>query len=146
MPVHSEVLARLGPALGQEAGPLVQLLSSRMQQRPHGECRISAQQLGGATTRINRAATSFIHRDSIWKPWITAAWNPGDQAGRQQSLAWMDQVNADFRTSCPGVHLAQLHDHLPGHQGELIEAFEEWLPELRQLKSELDPKGRLPPL
>ena len=146
MPAHSEVLARLGPALGQEAGPLMQLLSSRMQQRPHGECRISAQQLGGATTRINRGATSFVHRDAIWKPWITAAWNPGDQVGRQQSLAWMNQVNADFSTSCPGVHLAQLHDHLPSHQGELIEAFEEWLPELRQLKRELDPKGRLPPL
>ena len=65
---------------------------------------------------------------------------------RQQSLEWMQQVSDDFRTTCPGVHLAQLHDHLPGHQKELVDAFGEWLPDLRQLKSELDPKGRLPPL
>ena len=146
IPVHSEVLARLGPAMGQEAGPLMQCLSLRMQERPHGGCRISAQQLGGATTRVNRGSTSFIHRDSVWKPWITAAWNPGDRVGRQQSLQWMDQVSSDFSTTCPGVHLAQLHDHLPGHHRELVDAFGEWLPELRQLKSELDPKGRLPPL
>ena len=146
MPVHSEVLARLGPALEHESGPLIELLSFRMQERPHDGCRISAQQLGGATTRINRRSTSFIHRDSVWKPWITAAWNPGDHAGRQKSLQWMDQVSADFSTTSPGVHLTQLHDHLPGHQRELVDAFGEWLPELRQLKSELDPEGRLPPL
>ena len=143
---HSEVVARLGPAMGPEAGPLMQLLSSRMQERPHRGCRISAQQLGDATTRIGRRSTSFIHRDSVWKPWITAAWTPGDQAERQQSLQWMHQVSKDFSTTCPGVHLAQLHDHLPSHQSELVDAFGEWLPELRQLKSELDPQGRLPPL
>ena len=58
----------------------------------------------------------------------------------------MHQVSKDFSTTCPGVHLAQLHDHLPSHQSELVDAFGEWLPELRQLKSELDPQGRLPPL
>ena len=96
--------------------------------------------------RIKRESSSFVHRDSMWKPWITAAWNPGDLPGRQQSLQWMDQVNDDLRQACPGVHLAQLHDHLPGHQQELMEAFGDWLPELRQLKSALDPEGRLPPL
>jgi hypothetical protein len=146
MPFHSEVLARLGPALGPKAGPLMELLRSRMQERPHGGCRISAQQLGGSTTRIDPGSTSFIHRDSIWKAWITAAWTPGDRLGRQQSLQWMDRVSADLSTTCPGVHLTQLHDHLPGHQQELVDAFGDWLPGLRQLKSELDPEGRLPPL
>ncbi|QNI55110.1 FAD domain-containing protein [Synechococcus sp. BIOS-E4-1] len=145
-PVHNEVTGRLGPALGRKASPLIERLSARIQQRPHDECRISAQQLGGATTRVNRESTSFIHRDSMWKPWITAAWNPGDLAGRERSLQWMDQVSDDLRQACPGLHLAQLHDHLPGHQRELVDAFGEWLPELRQLKSELDPEGRLPPL
>ena len=145
-PVHNEVTGRLGPALGRKAGRLIELLSVRKQQQPHKACRISAQQLGGATTRINRASTSFIHRDSMWKPWITAAWTPGDHAGREQSLKWMDQVSDDLRQACPGLHLAQLHDHLPNHGQELVDAYGEWLPELRQLKRELDPEGRLPPL
>mgnify|MGYP001160793972 CR=1 FL=1 len=146
IPPHSEVIARLGPALNHQAGPLIEHLSTRIRERPHNGCRISAQQLGGATQRISPGETSFIHRDSIWKPWITAAWNPGDQAGREQSLAWMDQVSEDFRKVCPGVHLAQLHDHLPGHQKELEDAYGDWLPALRQLKAELDPEGRFPPL
>ena len=58
----------------------------------------------------------------------------------------MDQVSEDFRKVCPGVHLAQLHDHLPGHQKELEDAYGDWLPALRQLKTELDPEGRFPPL
>ena len=146
IPVHNEVTGRLGPALGRKASPLIELLSERIEQRPHDGCRISAQQLGAQTTRINRESTSFIHRDSMWKPWITAAWNRGDQDGRERSLQWMDQVSDDLRQTCPGLHLAQLHDHLPNHHQELIDAFGDWLPELRQLKSELDPEGRLPPL
>ena len=47
---------------------------------------------------------------------------------------------------CPGVHLAQLHDHLPFHQHELDLAFGVWLPELRELKRRKDPGGMLPPL
>ena len=58
----------------------------------------------------------------------------------------MDQVSDDLRQAFPGLHLAQLHDHLPNHRQELVDAFGEWLPELRQLKRELDPEGRLPPL
>tara|TARA_B100001109_G_scaffold48661_2_gene39228 strand:- start:73 stop:1314 length:1242 start_codon:yes stop_codon:yes gene_type:complete len=143
---HSEVIGRLGPALGRKAGPLIERLSARLNERPHRGCRISAQQLGGATARIDRQRTSFIHRDSVWKPWITASWNPGDLSGRERSLQWMDQVSDDLRQAFPGLHLAQLHDHLPNHRQELVDAFGEWLPDLRQLKSELDPEGRLPPL
>jgi FAD/FMN-containing dehydrogenase len=145
-PFHNEVTGRLGPALGRKARSLIERLSERMQERPHDACRISAQQLGGATTRINSESTSFIHRDSMWKPWITAAWNPGDLAGRERGLQWMDEVSDDLRQACPGLHLAQLHDHLPNHRQELVDAFGDWLPELQKLKAELDPEGRLPPL
>ena len=58
----------------------------------------------------------------------------------------MDEVSDSFSAVCPGVHLAQLHDHLPGHRQELEDAFGDWLPALRQLKAELDPEGRFPPL
>ena len=145
-PMRCEVLGRLGPAIGHNAKSLMGRLEDHMQHRPHRSCSISAQQLGGATMRIAPDSTSFVHRDAIWKPWITAAWAPGDQAGRERSLDWMQQVSNDFRLSCPGVHLAQLHDHLPSHQQELIDAYGDWLPKLRALKSELDPRGQLPPL
>ena len=63
--LHSEVTGRLGPALEPLAGPFVELLRSRMQERPHRGCRISAQQLGGATTRIDREITSFRSRKAV---------------------------------------------------------------------------------
>lgn len=143
---HSEVLGRLGPVLTDQAEALIEKLERHMRQRPHPACRISAQQLGGATARIDPDRTAFVHRDAQWKPWITASWTPGDVEGRWRSLAWMERVNDDLRASCPGVHLAQLHDHLRGHQQELSEAFGSWLPELRHLKSNLDPEAKLPPL
>ena len=143
---HSEVLGRLGPAFADRAQVLIERLAERMHQRPHPACRISAQQLGGATARIDPKHTSFIHRNAQWKPWVTAAWNRGDSQGRWRSLAWMEQVSEDLRTTCPGLHLAQLHDHLPGHQKELSDAFGSWLPELRHWKANVDPGGMLPPL
>lgn len=143
---HSEVLGRLGPAFADQAQTVIEQLERHMHQRPHPACRISAQQLGGATARIDPDRTAFVHRDAQWKPWITAAWMPGDGEGRRHSLAWMERVSDALRPCCPGLHLAQLHDHLPGHQQELIDAFGSWLPELRKLKANVDPDAKLPPL
>ncbi|QNI73714.1 FAD-binding protein [Synechococcus sp. NOUM97013] len=144
--LHSEVLGRLGPAFADQAASVIEQLQRQMRQRPHPACRISAQQLGGATARIDPSFTAFVHRDAQWKPWITAAWTPGDLEGRLRSLAWMEGVSDDLRTCCPGVHLAQLHDHLPNHQQELRDAFGSWLPELQHLKANVDPDAKLPPL
>ena len=119
---------------------MIEQLERHMRQRPHPACRISAQQLGGATARIDPSRTAFVHRDAQWKPWITAAWTPGDLEGRWRSLAWMERVSDDLRVCCPGLHLAQLHDHLPSHQQELRDAFGSWLPELRHLKANVDPE------
>ena len=47
----------------------------------------------------------------------------------------MDEVSDDLRQACPGLHLAQLHDHLPNHRQELVDAFGDWLPELQKLKA-----------
>ena len=55
----------------------------------------------------------------------------------------MDCVNHALMELNPGVHLAQLHDHLPCHDQELKDAFGSWLPSLQQLKVELDPDQRL---
>jgi hypothetical protein len=107
---------------------------------------VAAQQLGGATRQISKDASSFIHRQAIWKPWITAAWPAGDTHIKQQSLNWLEQVWATLEPCCDGVHLAQMHPHLPWHQRELKAAFGEWLPGLQELKACHDPYGTLPPL
>ena len=117
-----------------------------MQRCPDGFCNLSAQQLGGATASVPVEASAFRHRDAVWKPWITAVWSARDAAARERSLAWLEEVWALLRTVCPGVHLAQLHDHLPFHQRELELAFGPWLSELRLLRARLDPDGNLPQL
>ena len=66
---------------------------------------------------------------------ITAVWSAGDAAARERSLAWLEEVWMLLHTVCPGVHLAQLHDHLPFHQRELEQAFGAWLSDLRLLKA-----------
>jgi hypothetical protein len=97
-------------------------------------------------TRHAANQSAFIHRQAEWKPWITAAWRAGDRQGRVRSLAWLAQVWGLLQPHCPGVHLAQLHDHLPWHQRTVEGAFGHQLPFLRKLKRELDPEGRLPSL
>ena len=121
-------------------------LRALMHRCPHGGCSLSSQQLGDATTAVPAEATSFVHRDAVWKPWITAVWPAGDAEARQRSLRWLSELWAVLEPLCPGVHLAQLHDHLPFHQRELALAFGPWLPELRQLKARRDPDGTLPGL
>lgn len=144
--IHCEVIGRLGGPWGEQAEAVVDRLRELMLRRPHPSCRISAQQLGGATGAIAPASTSFIHRDAVWKPWITAAWTPGHPLERQQALDWMERVSQSLMALNPGIHLAQLHDHLPGHAQELREAFGTWLPALKRLKEETDPEDRLCPL
>ncbi len=145
-PPHQEVLGVLGPRWGEATTALIQALAEAMACRPHPRCSIASQQLGGAVARHAPNQSAFIHRQAEWKPWITAAWRAGDRQGRVRSLAWLAQVWGLLQPHCPGVHLAQLHDHLPWHQRTLEGAFGHQLPFLRKLKRELDPEGRLPSL
>ena len=103
-------------------------------------------QLGGVSNKINSKSTSFIHRQSMWKPWITAAWPSDDNNMKDQSLLWLERVWNELEPICPGVHLAQLHPHLDYHKKELDLAFKEWLPGLKRLKAKYDPQGVFPPL
>ena len=143
---HTEVVGLLGPAGAEIWRGVMQELRRVLQHRPHPGCSLACQQLGAATQQVAVEATSFVHRNAEWKPWITAAWTPGDAPGQRRSLAWLEQVWQILEPICPGVHLAQFHDHLPFHQRELQAAFGPWLPELRQLKQRLDPAGMLPTL
>ena len=144
--IYSEVSSRLGPAWGQRMPSLLRDLNQLIRGRPHPRCQISAQQLGGMSSQVPVSRTSFIHRDAIWKPWVTAAWSAGDPKGREQALDWLFDANTILTESCPGVHLAQIHPHLSCHKAELNDAFQNWLPGLKHLKAHHDPYGLLPPL
>ena len=143
---HSEVISRLGPAWGQRLPSLIADLDELMSNRPHSECQISAQQLGGMSAQIPVTQTSFIHRDAIWKPWASAAWTSGDAMGQERALEWLMHTNNLLSDYCPGVHLAQIHPHLSCHKKELHDAFQNWLPTLNRLKSRKDPRGLMPSL
>ena len=142
---HSEVVGLLGPA-GVDWSRWLQNLQPLMRHRPDPVCAIAAQQIGGVCCRQPLEESSFIHRSSEWKPWITAAWKAGDENARQRSLSWLENVWGCLSSACPGVHLAQLHPHLAWHQQELSAAFGPWLAGLRNLKADVDPHGALPPL
>lgn len=144
IPPHQEVVGVLGPCWGEACIAIIQALDAAMACRPHPRCAIACQQLGGAVARQAPHQSAFIHRQAEWKPWITAAWRGDDHEGRDRALAWLEQVWEILQPHCPGVHLAQLHDHLPWHQRTVEAAFAHQLPLLRKLKQQMDPEGRLP--
>tara|TARA_Y100001968_G_C19450660_1_gene768307 strand:- start:5169 stop:6455 length:1287 start_codon:yes stop_codon:yes gene_type:complete len=144
--VHSEVISLLGKEWGNNSWEAIKTIKSLMKVRPHENCYIAAQQLGGATSNKKRIESSFIHRGAMWKPWINGAWTAGDIKTKKESLNWMEKCWENIEFVCPGVHLAQIHQHLNWHPKELQRAFEDWLPELQNLKSIYDPQGLLPPL
>ncbi len=143
---HSEVLGLLGPDMNANASKIIKEIEKLINNRPSENSYISAQQLGGETKNKDNDSSSFVHRDSSWKPWITGAWNEGDIKGREENLNWMRETWEELEDYFPGVHLAQMHPHLTWHKKEIKAAFKTWLPELKRLKSNYDPKGILPPL
>ena len=106
---------------------------------------MASQQLGGIT-HLTDLDTSFIHREAIWKPWINGAWDAYDQSKRKSTLKWMEEAWNNLEFLCPGVHLAQIHPHLPWHKRELSTAFKDWLPTLQEIKGIHDPRNLMPPL
>ncbi|WP_414153425.1 FAD-binding oxidoreductase [Prochlorococcus sp. MIT 1300] len=144
--VHSEVISLLSPGWGTNSEDLTQKIKMLLEKRPHPECSIASQQLGG-NTKINcDNLTSFIHREAIWKPWITGSWNAGDASGKKSSLRWVLETWEALEPFCPWIHMAQLHSHLPWHQREIDCAFGDWLPGLKQLKDKCDPNNLMAPL
>ena len=143
---HSEVIGLLGERWGDKSLELIKSLDLMIKNRPNKGCYLASQQLGGATKNRASNESSFIHRNSIWKPWICGTWNKDDLNCRKNSLDWVEKVWNTMQPLCPGIHLAQMHQHLPWHSKELQKAFQDWLPELQNLKSRYDPNGILPPL
>ncbi len=143
---HSEVLGLLGPKWGDNTKNIINIVRSLIKLRPNDNCSIASQQLGEVTKTNNTDLTSFIHRDAVWKPWITASWPAGDSSARLESLKWMEEAWSSLSNYCPGIHQAQMHPHLSWYKKEIKSAFGHWLPELQRLKLNCDPNGMLPPL
>jgi len=142
---HSEVLGLLGPAWQEKNLQVLKIIKHLIEKRPNKSCYIASQQLGGIT-HLKDIDTSFIHRDAIWKPWINGTWEAQDQLKREKTLNWMEECWTNLEFICPGVHLAQIHPHLPWHQKELSSAFKDWLPKLQEIKAIYDPKNVMPSL
>jgi hypothetical protein len=142
---HSEVLGLLGPAWQNKNLQVLKIIKNLIDRRPNKNCYIASQQLGGFS-HLEDNYTSFIHRNSIWKPWINGSWEANDQIKRNITLKWMEESWNNLEFICPGVHLAQIHPHLPWHQRELSSAYNDWLPKLQELKALYDPRNLMPPL
>jgi len=142
---HSEVIGLLGPAWQANNLKVLKIIKDLIDKRPNKSCYIASQQLGGLT-HLKDHDTSFVHRDAMWKPWINGAWKSQDQSKRKKALKWMEASWNNLEFICPGVHLAQVHPHLPWHQKELSLAFKDWLPTLQEIKAINDPKNLMPPL
>jgi len=142
---HSEVLGLLGPAWKDKNLQVLKIIKSLIDKRPNKSCYIASQQLGGLT-HLKDIDTSFIHRDAIWKPWINGAWEAHNKSKRNNTIKWMKECWNNLEFICPGVHLAQIHPHLPWHQKELSLAFKDWLPKLQEIKAINDPSNLMPPL
>ena len=142
---HSEVLGLLGPAWQEKNLQVLKIIKNLIEIRPNKSCYIASQQLGGLT-HLKGIDTSFIHRDAIWKPWINGAWEAHNTSQRKKTLKWMEECWNNLEFICPGVHLAQIHPHLPWHKKELKLAFRDWLPKLQEIKSTYDPRNLMPPL
>ena len=144
-PNHSEVLGLLGPAWQEKNLQVLMIIKDLIDKRPNKSCYLASQQLGGLT-HLKDLDTSFLHRDAVWKPWINGAWLAHDQRQRKETLKWMEECWTNLEFICPGVHLAQIHPHLPWHQKELSSAFKEWLPKLQEIKALNDPRNLMPTL
>ena len=140
----SEVISLLGPSLKGKSSKFIDAVEEMINKRPNQKCHISSQQLGGNTLEIEENTSSFIHRESIWKPWITASWQNNDHNEKRKSLEWIEETWDILKFYFPWIHLAQMHPHLKFHKKEIKAAFGNWLPELQQLKSKYDPEGILP--
>nr|WP_257473346.1 FAD-binding protein [Prochlorococcus marinus] len=142
---HSEVLGLLGPAWQDNNIKVLKIINDLIDRRPNKSCYIASQQLGGLT-HLRDIDTSFLHRDSIWKPWINGSWEANDPSKRNMTLKWMEECWSNLEFICPGIHLAQIHPHLTWHKRELSSAFKNWLPKLKEIKSFYDPNNIMPPL
>ncbi len=142
---HSEVLGLLGPAWQENNLKVLKIIKNLLDKKPNKSCYIASQQLGGLT-HLKDIETSFLHRNAVWKPWINGAWEAHNKAKKKKALKWMEESWNNLEFICPGVHLAQIHPHLPWHQKELSSAFKNWLPKLQKIKKINDPKNLMPSL
>ena len=143
---HSEVISLLGKELGNNTEEFISILKEINSERPNKSCYIATQQLGFKTKKETTPGSYFIHRESIWKPWIYTSWKKNDLKDKERALDWLNKSWYKLKKFFPKIHLAQLHTHLNSHKEEMDLAFGNKVDELKILKNIYDPAGNLPPL
>ncbi len=141
---HSEVIGLLSYSWGEDCIEIISQIKKLIRTRPNPMCSVSSQQLGGLTASKQIGKTSFIHRQSMWKPWITASWPAKDQEAKEKSLSWLKNGWESLEPYSEGIHLAQMHQHLGWNAKETQSAFGDWLIGLKEIKKQHDPNGLLP--
>tara|TARA_Y100001970_G_scaffold293121_1_gene437887 strand:- start:1371 stop:2381 length:1011 start_codon:yes stop_codon:yes gene_type:complete len=143
---NSEVISLLGPSLKKHSSQMIKCISKLIKNRPNKLCYIACQQLGGYTSLIPSNETLFIHRDSIWKPWINVSWDKHNEEERIECFNWLNNVWNNLNEFFPNIHLAQIHPHLSFHKKEIKLAFNNKLDLIKNMKEVCDPNGILVPL
>jgi len=114
---------------------LIDLLIEQVGRLPSGECEIFTAQLGGATKRIDPAATAFAHRSAGFLMNVHTRWrDPADDA---RCIAWARELfdrAAAFATG--GVYV----NFMPEDEGGRVrQAFGASHDRLARLKARYDP-------
>ena len=143
---HSEVISLLGCSIENRIYEFTKLMEEINENRPNKSCYVACQQLGSSTNLKKNYEDYFIHRDSIWKPWIYTSWKKNDLKDKELAINWLIKSWIKLKKFFPHIHLAQLHNHLDFHQEEIELAFGKKLNKLKLLKNIYDPMGNLPPL
>ena len=143
---HSEVISLLGGNIGNKSQKLIQTLQAINKDRPNNSCYFASQQLGCKTALERGHDSYFVHRDSIWKPWLYTSWKKDDLDERELAINWLIESWNKLKVFFPNIHLAQLHNHLEIHNEEIDLAFARKLNKLKLLKNIYDPESNLPPL
>lgn len=139
-PHHYDVRSQFLPGLLSPAG-VDAAVGAVAAAGPGIEAVVALVALGGATNRVGRDRTAFVHRDSRFLVQHEAYWTPGttssDAPPERAAGDWLERVHAALRPYASGeayqnVPDPRLADWARAYYGDAV-------PRLRRVKSRLDP-------
>lgn len=118
---------------------LIDLLIEAVHRLPTDECEIFIAQLGGATARVDPAATAFAQRDARYLMNVHTRWH--DPADDMRCIAWARELfDRAARFATGGVYV----NFMPEDEtGRVRQAFGRSYERLARVKAEVDPRNQL---